>query len=666
MRICLVYDCLFPHTVGGAERWYRNLAERLAADGHEVTYLTLRQWDRGADAGVPGVDVVAVGPRMQLYAGPGRRRILPPLVFGAGVLWHLLRHGRPLRRRPHGLVSVLLAARRGRGAAARGATGSSSTGTRSGRWRTGASTSGGLGGPDRLARPAAVPADPAAGVLLLAPARAPAARGGLSRRGHRARGRVRGVARAPRAACGRAARRVRRAAHPREARRRARAGARSRASEAPRPARRAASATAPSASAVKREIAAAGLNGAIDVPGFVDCRRRSTARSRGALCMVLPSRREGYGLVVVEAASHGTPSIVVADPDNAAVELIEEGVNGFVAASVAPDDLAAAIVRVARRRRGAAAAHAGVVRSATRSGCRSTTRSRRRRADLRAAVRVGGSRALGGDQSGSWLARSSSPSTTSRSAAWSAATPRSRRWPSATSSAAASYPYACRVRTPVGTVSPVTYSHHDVFTIHEIFGREDYRAGPELGVVVDIGSNIGISATVLPHSQPQLALLPVRAGAAQRRAPAKRTWPASRSRYELQQVAVAAGRRPVDFTLEPTGRYGGIGVPGGEQIQVQCRAISDVLDEVFERERPIDLLKIDTEGAELDTVRAIPERQLERIRTICFETHDAVTTPTPAHSRCSSPARRCRLDQRRRRQASARSRRAFRRRSPAR
>ena len=45
MRICLVYDCLFPYTVGGAERWYRNLAERLAADGHEVTYLTLRQWD---------------------------------------------------------------------------------------------------------------------------------------------------------------------------------------------------------------------------------------------------------------------------------------------------------------------------------------------------------------------------------------------------------------------------------------------------------------------------------------------------------------------------------------------------------------------------------------------------------------------------------------------
>src|SRR4051794_11880437 len=93
MRICLVYDCLFPHTVGGAERWYRNVAERLAADGHEVTYLTLRQWPKGEDAGVRGVNVVAVGPRMALYTG-ARRPILPPLVFGAGVLAYLLARGR--------------------------------------------------------------------------------------------------------------------------------------------------------------------------------------------------------------------------------------------------------------------------------------------------------------------------------------------------------------------------------------------------------------------------------------------------------------------------------------------------------------------------------------------------------------------------------------------
>jgi len=101
MRICVIYDCLFPHTVGGAERWYRNLAERLAREGHEVTYLTLRQWERGEHAQIDErVRVVTAGPRMVLYtdkgppATPARRRILPPLVFGLGVLAHLLRNGR--------------------------------------------------------------------------------------------------------------------------------------------------------------------------------------------------------------------------------------------------------------------------------------------------------------------------------------------------------------------------------------------------------------------------------------------------------------------------------------------------------------------------------------------------------------------------------------------
>ena len=51
---------------------------------------------------------------------------------------------------------------------------------------------------------------------------------------------------------------------------------------------------------------------------------------------------------MVEAAAKGTPSIVVAHPDNAAVELVEEGVNGFVAASQSPEDLAACIVKAVR------------------------------------------------------------------------------------------------------------------------------------------------------------------------------------------------------------------------------------------------------------------------------------------------------------------------------
>jgi glycosyltransferase involved in cell wall biosynthesis len=65
-----------------------------------------------------------------------------------------------------------------------------------------------------------------------------------------------------------------------------------------------------------------------------------------AACLVTASEREGYGLVVVEAAARGTPSVVVAGPENAATELVEDGVNGLVSADPSPRRLADAIVRV--------------------------------------------------------------------------------------------------------------------------------------------------------------------------------------------------------------------------------------------------------------------------------------------------------------------------------
>src|SRR4051812_50179984 len=85
MRICVAYDCLYPYTVGGAERWYRAVAERLAAAGHDVTFITLRQWPRDHQPELPGVRVVAVAPRLSLYTQSGRRRLLPPPLFGPGT-----------------------------------------------------------------------------------------------------------------------------------------------------------------------------------------------------------------------------------------------------------------------------------------------------------------------------------------------------------------------------------------------------------------------------------------------------------------------------------------------------------------------------------------------------------------------------------------------------
>jgi glycosyltransferase involved in cell wall biosynthesis len=71
-----------------------------------------------------------------------------------------------------------------------------------------------------------------------------------------------------------------------------------------------------------------------------------------ATCVASASEREGYGLIVVEAAARGTPSVVIAGSENAATELVVEGVNGAVAPAATPKSLGAAIVEVVRGGRG--------------------------------------------------------------------------------------------------------------------------------------------------------------------------------------------------------------------------------------------------------------------------------------------------------------------------
>jgi glycosyltransferase involved in cell wall biosynthesis len=342
MHICLVYDLFFPNTIGGAERWYRNLAERLAAAGHRVTYLTLRHWPEGEAVSAPGIEVVAVGPKLEFYTASGRRRILPALRFGLGVLRHLARAGgrydivhtasfpyfsllaAALTRRRHGFRIVVdwhevwsggywreylgpVAGRVGFAVQRRcvhvphRAFCFSQLHARRLREEGFAGEVTVLEG--EYAGPPGSPPEPAEPVVVFAGRHIPEKQAAaLVPAIARARGRVPEL-------------------------------------------RAEIFGDGPARPEVLRLIAKHGLDGAVKAPGFVD---EDTLRSslRRALCLALPSKREGYGLVVVEAAALGVPSVVVRGPDNAATELVEEGENGALADSVDSAELAAAILRV--------------------------------------------------------------------------------------------------------------------------------------------------------------------------------------------------------------------------------------------------------------------------------------------------------------------------------
>jgi glycosyltransferase involved in cell wall biosynthesis len=345
VRICLVYDHFFPHTIGGTERWMRDLAVRLAELGHEVTFLTMRHWGRNGTPALPGVEVVGLVRPGRVYR-EDRRAFGPPLRFGLAVARHLARRGREydvVHTAAFPYFPLLAAGAARRRSGYRIVVDWHEVWTRA-YWRRYA---GGVAGtigwlvqracvrvPQRafcvsqlharrlLAEgyagvPTVLPGE-YAGPVELDPADADDVDGSLLIYAgrHVKEKRVDFLIRAF------------------EVARRARPELRLELyGDGPE---------RPAYEALIREL---GLDGNVRVVGHRPEEEVSGALARAGV-LVNASEREGYGLVIVEAAARGTPSVVVAGPENAATELVAEGVNGAIADSVEPVELASAILRV--------------------------------------------------------------------------------------------------------------------------------------------------------------------------------------------------------------------------------------------------------------------------------------------------------------------------------
>ncbi len=347
LRILFVYDCLYPHTIGGFERFYRDVAGRLARN-HEVTYLTRAQWTADQSPDTPeGVELVALNCGQDLYTASGRRRILPPLRFGMGVLAHLLsnRHRYDIVQTcsfPYfpmvscAMVRVL---------------GGPPIVTdwievwSDEYWQSYLGRIGGRIG--AAVQTLCIRLTTTAFTLSELSAKS------LRQRGYRNRLVIlKGLSTdAPAPTSQLQLQReplvVFAGRHIPEKHVTAIPAAIDLARQQIPNLRALIFGDGPERLRVIEEVNRLGLEEVVSCPGIVPWREVEDAIGR-AMCLILPSQREGYGTVVIEAIARGTPAIVVQGPDNAATSLIVENVNGFVSSSGEPSMLADQILKIHR------------------------------------------------------------------------------------------------------------------------------------------------------------------------------------------------------------------------------------------------------------------------------------------------------------------------------
>jgi glycosyltransferase involved in cell wall biosynthesis len=343
VRICLVYDHLFPQTIGGMERWLRDLALRLAALDHDVTYVTMRHWEPNRTPVLPGVKVLGLVDPGRVYADD-RRTLGPPLRFGLAVARHLARNGRTydvVHTASFPYFPLLAAGALRRRGGYRIVADWPEVWTRA-YWRRYAGAVAGTIG--WLVQRACVRVPQRAHCLSRMHAERLVAEGyqgepivlpGLYD-GPTDAGRASDVDTALVVYAGR---------HVKEKRVDALVRGFARALRKSPDLRLELYGDGPERTRIEDLVQELELEQSVRMLGRKT--EEEVARALGrAACLATASEREGYGLVVVEAAARGTPSVVVDGPENAATELMVDGVNGAIAPSARPEDLAEAILRV--------------------------------------------------------------------------------------------------------------------------------------------------------------------------------------------------------------------------------------------------------------------------------------------------------------------------------
>ena len=178
-----------------------------------------------------------------------------------------------------------------------------------------------------------------------------------------------------------------------------------------------------------------------------------------------------------------------------------------------------------------------------------------------------------------------------------------------------SYPRVLGINTPAGRAKVELFSPADLSTLNLIFCRQDYYVPPDTRVVVDVGSNIGLSAVFwLTRNSESFVYCYEPAPISYDRLVGNLQ--SFQNRFVAHREAVSNFRGSATLGLEASGVYSSLDLDSSRSVPCRVVHINDVLEPVLTRHGGIDVLKIDSEGHELRTLEAIAPEYWKQIRCV--------------------------------------------------
>ena len=173
------------------------------------------------------------------------------------------------------------------------------------------------------------------------------------------------------------------------------------------------------------------------------------------------------------------------------------------------------------------------------------------------------------------------------------------------------YPKLLNFNSPTGKAKVKIYSHHDFSTFNLIFCREDYFYKKKHKIILDIGSNIGLSAiywltrnddTIVhcyePSSTNYKKLI--------------ENLKDYKGRFFAFKKAVSSKSFSAYLNLEKSGVYNSLNKDLSKKYygQEKCEVLSinTCIEKIVNSYGKIDIIKIDNEGEETKTVKSIDKK----------------------------------------------------------